>query len=171
MSIQTQIDRINQAKADILTALTEKGVDTTGAGLADIAALVSAIESGGNVEIVDFTPAASDNQSISISTPSDKVGAVFFMVANGEIDETAELEQYSVAAGALVVGTSGKVYSNIGKINPSLKAINFSDYGYGGSNANSDRAASYSNGVIYVYVGYRGFVIGETYTFFIIPKG
>lgn len=47
MSVQTQIDRINAAKADILAALTEKGVDTSGAGLADIAALVAGIEAGG----------------------------------------------------------------------------------------------------------------------------
>lgn len=47
MSIQSEINRINQAKNDILAALTEKGVDTTGAGLADIAALVAGIQAGG----------------------------------------------------------------------------------------------------------------------------
>ena len=47
MSIQSEINRINSAKADILAALTEKGVDTSGAGLADIAGLIAAIEAGG----------------------------------------------------------------------------------------------------------------------------
>lgn len=47
MSIQTQIDRLNTAKSDIIAALNEKGVDASGAGLSDIAGLISAIEAGG----------------------------------------------------------------------------------------------------------------------------
>lgn len=47
MSIQSEINRISSAKADILAALTEKGVDTSGAGLTDIAGLIAGIEAGG----------------------------------------------------------------------------------------------------------------------------
>lgn len=64
MSVQTQIDRINSAKADILAALTEKGVDTTGAGLADIAGLVAAIQAGGGdvqFHMQTWTPAEDVN--------------------------------------------------------------------------------------------------------------
>ena len=42
-----EVSNANVNKTDILSALTEKGVDTTGAGLADIAALVAGIQAGG----------------------------------------------------------------------------------------------------------------------------
>lgn len=43
----SQLTGANEDVTDILSALTDKGVDTTGAGLDDIAGLVAGIESGG----------------------------------------------------------------------------------------------------------------------------
>ena len=41
----------NGSVTDILAALTEKGVDTTGAGLSDVAALIAGIQAGGGTKI------------------------------------------------------------------------------------------------------------------------
>lgn len=43
----------NGSVTDILAALTEKGVDTTGAGLSDVAALIAGIQAGGGGAIVE----------------------------------------------------------------------------------------------------------------------
>lgn len=64
MSIQTQIDRISESVSAALTALTEKGVTVPdGTKVDGLAALIAAIESGGgggsggNYEVMTFTPA------------------------------------------------------------------------------------------------------------------
>ena len=50
-----EVSNANVNKTDILSALTEKGVDTTGAGLSDIAALVAGISAGGGFEVITTT--------------------------------------------------------------------------------------------------------------------
>lgn len=50
---------VDPAVTSALAAIAEKGVDTTGAGLADIAGLVESIQAGGEYEIIsgDYIPA------------------------------------------------------------------------------------------------------------------
>lgn len=50
LTLDQMAEQLTEANTDVaaaLAALTEKGVDTSGAGLADIAALIAAIEAGG----------------------------------------------------------------------------------------------------------------------------
>lgn len=55
MSVQSQIDRISDAVQDAIAAITEKGVTVPdGTKVDGLAALISAIESGGGN--IDFTP-------------------------------------------------------------------------------------------------------------------
>lgn len=51
MSIATAIQALQQAKADIASAIEDQGVDTTGHGLADYATDIKEIKSGGSEEM------------------------------------------------------------------------------------------------------------------------
>lgn len=97
MSIQTQIDRINQAKADILTALAEKGVDTTGAGLSDIAGLVAAIEAGGVAVKTGMLTMASDEINVTITHDLGEVPYFFAIIQISKAGFTTS-PSYAVSA-------------------------------------------------------------------------
>lgn len=59
MSIQTQIDRLKQAKADLISQITAKGVAVPAdASLDDLSALVAAISTGGSAVTVHTGTAA-----------------------------------------------------------------------------------------------------------------
>lgn len=55
MSVQTEITRINKAKTDIVSAITEKGgTVASGAKIEDLPACIRAIPTGGGGEAVEF---------------------------------------------------------------------------------------------------------------------
>lgn len=62
MSVQTEITRINRAKTDIVSAITEKGgTVASGAKIEDLPACIRAIPTGGDGEAVEFFVKSSVN--------------------------------------------------------------------------------------------------------------
>lgn len=92
LTLDAMAEKLTAANGDvtsILTALTDKGVDTTGAGLSDIAALVAGIESGGGglftIKQGTYIPASDVTESLSIAdiigeTPDDAKKWFFIML-------------------------------------------------------------------------------------------
>ena len=85
---------VDPAVDSILAALTEKGVDTTGAGLADIAALVAGIQNGGGEGEVSNGPAT--------------------LLATGTITPSEDIS--SIKKGSSINDTPLEIVHNIGKI-------------------------------------------------------
>ena len=62
MSVQTEITRINKAKTDIVSAITEKGgTVASGAKIEDLPACIRAIPTGGGGQTVEFFVKSSVN--------------------------------------------------------------------------------------------------------------
>lgn len=73
MSVQSEIARLTSAKADIISAITEKGVTVpSGAKLPDLGALIAAIEAGGGggggVKIATGTVTFADDTTKTTAT-------------------------------------------------------------------------------------------------------
>ena len=88
----------NSHKTDIMFALSEKGVDTTGAGLADIATLVSAIGAGRVAVKTGMLTMASDDSNVTIT---HDLGEVPYFFAIFQIHKSGFTTSPSYAVSAL----------------------------------------------------------------------
>ena len=79
MSIQTELTRLTNAKAAIQAAIEGKGVTVPSGTLLDgMAALIDAIEAGGERKIATGTVIPADDNSITIEHGLGEVPNVFF---------------------------------------------------------------------------------------------
>lgn len=68
-------DNVDPAVANALAELAEKGVDTAGAGLADIAGLIASIEAGGGAKVVSGTTIFAEDATTIYLPPFDALSA------------------------------------------------------------------------------------------------
>lgn len=78
MSISTEITRINTAKADIISALSEKGVTVAdGASISDMGDYIRSIEVGGEMDFNTIYPVGSIYMSVNSTSPATLFGGTW----------------------------------------------------------------------------------------------
>ena len=105
MSIKTEIDRIKQSKADIISALKTKGVTVpTDASLDDLSALVEAIEVGSDPVLQSKTVSPStSNQTVKPDSGYDGLSQV---TVNAMTTATQATPSISVSSSGLITASA-----------------------------------------------------------------
>lgn len=113
MSIQTEINRIRQSKADIISALETKGINVPDdASLDDLSALVEAIEVGSDpvLQTKSATPKTS-SQTISPDSGYDGLSKVTISAVTSSID--SDIKASNIKKGVNILGVTGTLESGI----------------------------------------------------------
>ncbi len=113
MSIKTEIDRIKQSKADIISALTTKGVTVpSDASIDDLSALVEAIEVASDpvLQTKSATPKTS-SQTISPDSGYDGLSKVTISAVTSSID--SDIKASNIKKGVNILGVTGTLESGI----------------------------------------------------------
>lgn len=113
MSIKTEIDRIKQSKADIISALTNKGVTVpSDASIDDLSALVEAIEVGSDpvLQTKTATPKTS-SQTISPDSGYDGLSKVTISAVTSSID--SDIKASNIKSGVNILGVTGTLVEGI----------------------------------------------------------
>ena len=113
MSIKTEIDRIKQSKADIISALTTKGVTVpSDASIDDLSALVDAIEVASYpvLQTKSATPKTS-SQTIKPDSGYDGLSQVTISAVTSSID--SDIKASNIKKGVNILGVTGTLESGI----------------------------------------------------------
>lgn len=113
MSIKTEIDRIKQSKADIISALKSKGVTVpSDASIDDLSALVQAIEVGSDpkLQTKSATPKTS-SQTIKPDSGYDGLSQVTISAVTSSID--SDIKASNIKKGVNILGVTGTLESGI----------------------------------------------------------
>ena len=113
MSIKTEIDRIKQSKADIISALKSKGVTVpSDASIDDLSALVDAIEVASDpvLQTKSATPKTS-SQTISPDSGYDGLSKVTISAVTSSID--SDIKATNIKKGVNILGVTGTLESGI----------------------------------------------------------
>lgn len=126
MSVQTQIDRLNKAKSDLKTSITNKGVTVSDDALiSDYPALVDSIQTGSDLKLKDV-------QSVSYSANGDYTvlpdegydGMVKVTVSVNVPEKTFTTQEKTVTVNGDVVPDSG--YDGLSKVTVNVPSKEFS---------------------------------------------
>ena len=113
MSIKNEIDRIKQSKADIISALTTKGVTVpSDASIDDLSALVDAIEVASDpvLQTKSATPKTS-SQTIKPDSGYDGLSQVTISAVTSSID--SDIKASNIKKGVNILGVTGTLESGI----------------------------------------------------------
>lgn len=113
MSIKTEIDRIKQSKADIISALKTKGVTVpSDASIDDLSALIQAIEVGSDpvLQTKSATPKTS-SQTIKPDSGYDGLSQVTISAVTSSID--SDIKASNIKKGVNILGVTGTLESGI----------------------------------------------------------
>lgn len=168
---------VDPAVTSALAALTEKGVDTTGAGLADIAGLVAAIESGGGSIVSGELIFAEDNtEDVEITHDLGAIpkAAAIFRVAipNTLIDVAGTNDlvfSYAAVVDELSVQLTGKVYTSnsLSRLNMTVPGTG-SDHSITAAGGSSSAFVSATETAIVIRRAKARLVAGLTYVYLIM---
>ena len=113
MSIKTEIDRIKQSKADIISALTTKGVTVpSDASIDDLSALVDAIEVASDPVLQSKTVSpTTSKQTIKPDSGYDGLSQVTISAVTSSID--SDIKASNIKSGVNILGVTGTLESGI----------------------------------------------------------
>ena len=159
MSVQTQIDRLESAKAAIKTAVEGKGVTVPDGTLLDgMAALIESIEAGGGGNIVagSFTPTSNMKTfKVDHNLNTEDICFVVFMSDNKSYAER------------------GVVYSSFIDGKKSWVIYNYNESNYYITIFGNANVPTYTKDSVYLTAFFYDsvFISGSTYTYFVWKNG
>ena len=126
MSVQTQIDRLNKAKSDLKTSITNKGVTVSDDALiSDYPALVDSIQTGSDLRLKDVQSVSySANGSYNVLPDEGYDGMAKVIVDVNVPSKTFKTQEKTATANGEVVPDSG--YDGLSKVTVNVPSKEFS---------------------------------------------
>lgn len=155
-AMASNLSSANSSVANALAALVEKGVDTTGAGLAEIAGLIAGIETGGRLKYIESTFAvANETSSYTLTHNLGMVPDFVLFVINASVTLSLSTTTFPLW-GIKIPGSSSSV--GMYKNSSSTRTVSGSQCITENAETVTIDASKCDKGVFKAAMGYRVFV-------------